>query len=144
MKFKYNDKTYVVFATEEEIDSNYLLIKVDEEYLDYNKFHGCWDKPNTTEVLKLINKGSKILQSYELKTKDVIVDTLYAESLSGTLYDAVGLLSRLGNNYPDARITLVSNCGKEYYVITICIEETEEEAKTRLGCNWNKVKYYEP
>ena len=92
----------------------------------------------------MYRNNKKILQAYIVQTKDVIVDTLYAKSLSGTLYDAVGLLSRLSNNYPGARITLVSNCGKEYYVITICIEETEEEAKTRLGCNWNKVKYYEP
>lgn len=157
MKFTYNGKTYVVFATALEIIDQNLIIRVQDDYLELsalvlNQSYSHKDcikedalfKLTTTQVLKHYNNKKKILQAHTLKTIDKVVDNFYADDLSGELTDTLELFMRLSKQYNKAKITFVSDCSNEYYVITRSTEEIEEEAKTRLGCNWNKVKYYEP
>lgn len=141
MKFKYNDKTYVVFATETEILDEDLIVKIEEDYLDYSSYSRALVKLNTTQVLRHVTTNHKVLQAYQVEyTKKKVHAVKTSLILKGTREEIINLL----DYYAITNNTVVEISHNSIYTnIYKLEEETEEQVKARVSCNnWDSVKYF--
>lgn len=162
MKFKYNNKTYYVFADKEEVDTKAHIIKINEDYLldhfsikndelgkaCYYLNKSKYTELTTTQVLAHITNKRKILIAYEVNntTNKEIIRVYYAIPNS---IDINNLLNLILGLKPIKDKVLITH-KDDHVAISLNQEETEEEVKERvtksIDCRCvsevDKIKYF--